>query len=205
MSFGNHKESLVQLKRALFNFVLVVACCAATFAADTYTIDPVHSSVAFSVQHLVISRVSGNFLDFSGTIVYEEKDPSKSSVEVHIKTASVDTRNQKRDEDLRSDEFFNAAKFPEITFVSNRIEKTGDGYIAHGPLTIHGVSKDIALPFSISGTIKDPWGNTRLGAQGGLTINRKDFGLSYSKTIESGGLMVGDEVKIELAVEAVKK
>ena len=107
-----------------------------------------------------------------------------------IKTASIDTRNKDRDADLRSDKFLDAAKFPEITFASTRVEKTGDGYIAHGTLTIHGVSKDVALPFKIAGTVKDPWGKTRLGAQAGLTINRRDFGVSFSKTLDGGGAPV---------------
>jgi polyisoprenoid-binding protein YceI len=195
----------VHLKRVSFTVVLIFACCSAVLAADTYSIDPGHTSVGFSVQHLVINRVNGNFLEFSGTIVYDDKDPSKSSVNVHIKTDSVDTRNPNRDKDLRSERFFDAAKFPEITFSSTSIEKTDDGYIAHGPLTIHGVSKDVALPFKIAGTIKDPSGKTRLGAQAGLTIIRQDFGLTYSKTLDGGGLVVGNEVKIDLAVEAVKQ
>jgi polyisoprenoid-binding protein YceI len=195
----------VQFKNALLSLVLVFVFCCGAIAADTYAIDPVHSSVGFSVQHMVISHVTGNFQDFSGTIVYDEKDASKCSVQVHIKTASIDTRNQKRDGDLRSDSFFNASAFPEITFTSTRIEKTTDGYIAHGALTMHGVSKDIALPFTVSGTIKDPGGRTRLGAQAGMTIDRRDFGLTYSKTLDNGGLMVGNDVKIDLAVEAVKQ
>jgi len=195
----------VQLKRVSFILVLIFACCSAVLAADTYSIDPGHTSVGFSVQHLVINRVSGNFLEFSGTIVYDEKDASKSSVNVRIKTDSVDTRNPNRDKDLRSERFFDTAKFPEITFSSTSIEKTDDGYIAHGPLTIHGVSKDIALPFKIAGTIKDPSGKTRLGAQAGLTIIRQDFGLTYNKMLDGGGLVVGNEVKIDLAVEAVKQ
>jgi len=195
----------LQPKKASLSLVLILAGCCGALAADTYSIDPGHTSVGFSVQHLVINRVIGNFLEFSGTIVYDEKDPSKCSVNVHIKTASVDTRNPNRDADLRSERFFDAAKFPEITFSSTSIEKTDDGYVAHGPLTIHGVSKDVALPFKIAGTIKDPSGKTRLGAQGGLTINRQDFGLTYSKTLDGGGLVVGNEVKIDLAVEAVKQ
>lgn len=195
----------MQLKKTSLSLVLILACCSGAFAADTYAIDPVHSSVGFSVQHMVISRVNGNFPDFSGTIIYDEKDPAKCSVNVNIKTASIDTRNKDRDADLRSDKFLDTGKFPEITFASTRIEKTADGYIAHGPLTIRGVSKDVALPFKIAGTVKDPWGKTRLGAQAGLTINRQDFGVSFSKTLDGGGALIGDDVKIDLAVEAVKQ
>jgi len=195
----------MQLKKTSLGLILIFACCSGALAADTYTIDPVHSAVGFSVQHMMISHVNGTFQDFSGTIVYDEKDPSKCSVNVNIKATSIDTRNQDRDADLRTNKFFDAAKFPEITFASTRIEKTGDSYIAHGPLTIRGVSKEVALPFKISGTAKDPWGKTRLGAQAGLTINRQDFGVSWNKKLDGGGVLIGDEVKIDLAVEAVKQ
>jgi len=195
----------MQLKKTSLSLVFLLVSCSAALAADTYAIDPVHSSVGFSVQHMVISHVNGTFPDFSGTIVYDEKDPSKCSVTVNIKTASIDTRNQDRDADLRTNKFFDAPKFPEITFTSTRIEKTGDGYIAHGPLTIRGVSKEVVLPFKIGGTAKDPWGKTRLGAQAGLTINRQDFGVSWNKTLDGGGVLIGDEVKIDLAVEGVKQ
>jgi polyisoprenoid-binding protein YceI len=195
----------VQHKKALVILVLIVVCSSRAVAADTYTIDPVHSSVGFSVQHMVISRVSGNFKEFSGTIVYDEKDLAQSSVNVHIKAASVDTRDEDRDRDVRGGEFFDVAKFPEITFASSRIEKTEEGYVAHGKLTIRGVSKEVALPFKIAGTVKDPSGKTRLVAQAGLTINRKDFGVSWNMTLDGGGLVVGDEVKIDLQVEAVRQ
>lgn len=195
----------MQHKKALVILVLIVVCSSRAVAADTYTIDPVHSSVGFSVQHMVISRVSGNFKEFSGTIVYDEKDLAQSSVNVHIKAASVDTRDEDRDRDVRGGEFFDVAKFPEITFASSRIEKTEEGYVAHGKLTIRGVSKEVALPFKIAGTVKDPSGKTRLVAQAGLTINRKDFGVSWNMTLDGGGLVVGDEVKIDLQVEAVRQ
>ena len=195
----------VQPQKASLILVLILAGCSGAVAADTYAIDPVHSSVGFSVQHMVISRVNGNFKEFSGTIVYDEKDPAKSSVNVHIKAASVDTRDEGRDGDLRGGDFFDVAKFPEITFASTRIEKTGEDYVAHGQLTIRGVSKEVALPFKIAGTIKDPSGQIRLAAQAGLTINRKDFGVSWNMKLDNGGLVVGDDVKIDLQVEAVRQ
>ena len=186
-------------------FLSLLLLSTSAFAADTYKIDPPHSVVGFTVQHMMISHVNGNFTDFSGVIVYDDKDPSKCSVDVRIKTASVDTRNSMRDNDVRSDHFFNAEKFPEITFKSTRIEKTGDGYIAHGPLTIRDVTKEVAIPFTVAGTAKDPWGHIRLGAQGGLTINRLDYGVSWNKTLDGGGLYIANDVKIELAIEAVKQ
>ncbi len=174
------------------------------FAADTYKIDPVHSVVGFTVTHMMISKVTGTFTDFGGTIVYDDKDPAKCSVDVQIKAASVDTRNSGRDSDIRSDHFFNADKYPEITFKSDKVEKSGDSFIAHGQLSLRGVSKEVAIPFTIGG-FANMQGKTRLGAQGGLTINRQDYGVSWNKTLDGGGVLVSDDVKIDLAVEAVKQ
>jgi len=177
----------------------------ALLAADTYTIDMANSMVSFTVRHMLINNVRGNFRDFSGTLTYDPQDVTKSGVEVHIKSRSIDTGNQDRDTHLRSADFFDVDKFPEITFKSTSIEKSGDGYILHGPLTMHGVSKDLAIPFSITGTVKDQRGGTHLGAEASLTISRKDFGLTWNRAIEGGGVLVSDEVKIELGVEASKQ
>jgi len=173
-------------------------------AADTYNLDKAHTSVGFTVSHLVISHVSGNFRDFTGTISYEPSDVTKSAIDVHIVASSVSTGDDKRDGHLRSPDFFDVQKFPELTFKSTKIEKKGDGFIAYGPLTIHGVTKDIALPFTIAGTIKDGQGRSHLVAQASLTINRKDYGLTWNRAVEGGGVLVGEEVKIDLNVEAVK-
>jgi len=186
-------------KFALVGMFLLIGT--ALLAADTFTIDPVHSSVAFSVKHMVVSTVHGKFRDFSGTIYYDPKDVTKSSVEVHIKADSINTDSENRDKHLRSADFLDVEKFPELTFKSTQIEKTSDGYIAKGPLTIHGVSKDVAIPFTIGGTIKDAKGNTKLGTDASLTISRKDFGLTWNRAVEGGGVLVSDEVKIELSVE----
>jgi polyisoprenoid-binding protein YceI len=172
--------------------------------ADTYNLDKVHTSVGFTVSHLVISHVSGVFRDFNGTINYDAADPTKSSIDVHIISNSITTGDDKRDGHLKSPDFFDVAKFPELTFKSTSIEKKGDGFIAHGPLTIHGVTKDVALPFTIAGTVKDQMGRTRVVAQSSITINRKDYGLVWNKPLEGGGMLVGDDVKIDLNVEAVK-
>jgi len=193
------------MNRKSFVSVMILVLSTAAFAADTYKIDPVHSVVGFTIQHMMISHVNGNFTDFNGVIVYDDKNPSKCSVEVHIKTASLDTRVPARDKDVTSSNYLDAEKFPEITFKSSSVEKKADGYVAHGTLTIHGVSRDVDLPFTIGGTQKDPWGNMRLGAQGGITINRKDYGVSNNKALEGGGVMIGDDVKIDLAVEGVKQ
>ena len=190
----------MQVRKFLISAFLILILTSAVLAVDTFTIDPVHSSVAFSVKHMVVSSVRGNFRDVSGTMNYDSKDATKSSVEVHIKTASLNTGSDNRDNHLRSPDFLDVEKFPEMTFKSSSIEKSGDGYVAHGPLTIHGVSKDVAIPFTIGGTIKDPRGGMRFGAEASLTINCKDFGLTWNRAIE-GGMLVGDDVKIDLGIE----
>ncbi len=191
--------------RKIFS-VLMFSLLASTMllAADTYTLDKPHTSIGFTVSHLVISHVQGAFRNFNGTIVYDSSDVTKSTIDVHIDATSVNTGDDGRDKHLRSPDFFDVEKFPELTFKSTRIEKKGDGFVAYGPLAIHGVTKEIALPFTITGTVKDPWGKTHLVAQASVTVNRKDYGLMWNKTLESGGMLVGDDIKIDLAVEAVK-
>ncbi len=176
-----------------------------TFAADKYELDPVHTRIGFTARHLMINNVAGRFMDFTGSILYDEQDITKSAVSVKMQAASVNTENKMRDDDLRSPNFFDVAKYPDITFQSSRIEKQGDGYLCTGTLTMHGVAKEVSIPVTLLGKIKDPWGNTRIGLEGGLKIDRRDWGLTYSKTMDSGGLIVGDDIKIELNVEAVKK
>ena len=183
----------------------ICVCAGSAVGADRYEIDPVHTTLGFSVRHMMISNVQGKFNEFSGTLLYEEKDLAQSSVQVTIKAASIDTGNSHRDDDVRSPNFFDTAKYPEIIFKSTRIEKKGDGYVALGLLTMHGVSKEISLPFTINGKIKDPRGNEHIGIEAGLTLNRQDWGISYSRTMDNGGMMVGNDVKIELNVEAVKR
>ena len=193
------------LRRTLLILLMAAVCCGAAAGADTYTMDPAHSSMGFSVRHMMITNVRGGFREFSGTLMYDEQDVLKSSVEVHIKTASIDTGNANRDADLRSANFFEVEKFPEITFKSTRVAKNGDGFTLHGPLTIRDVTREVAIPFKITGKVKDPRGATRMGVEGGLTINRKDFGVTWSRVLEGGGAVVSDEVKIELLVEFVKR
>jgi polyisoprenoid-binding protein YceI len=176
-----------------------------TFAADKYELDPVHTRIGFTARHLMINNVSGRFTEFTGNILYDEQDLSKSTVSVKIQAASVNTENKMRDDDLRSANFFDVAKYPEITFQSSRFEKQGDGYLCIGTLAMHGASKEITIPFTVLGKIKDPWGNTRIGLEGEFRIDRRDWGLTYSKTLDSGGLVVGNDIKIDLNAEAVKK
>jgi polyisoprenoid-binding protein YceI len=184
--------------------VLLGFLAVTSWAAEEYKIDRAHSSVGFAVRHMVVSKVKGEFNEWSGTILYDDKDISKSSVEVTIKTASVDTKDVKRDEHLRSADFFDVEKHPEIIFKSKRIEKSDDGYVAVGDLTLRGVTKEIQISFEIAGMITDPYGNTRMGLSASTKINRQDFGVSWSKTLDTGGLVVSDDVDIEIEIEAVK-
>jgi polyisoprenoid-binding protein YceI len=174
--------------------------------ATSWNLDPAHSQATFSVRHLVISNVRGEFGKLSGAAQFDDKDVSKSSVEATIDTTTIDTRVAKRDDDLKSEAFFDVAKYPTITFKSTKVEKAGKGKLkVTGDLTMHGVTKPVVL--AVDGPtqeIKDPWGNTRRGFSATTTINRKDWGLAYSKTIEAGPV-VGDQVKIDISAEFVKQ
>jgi len=185
-------------------FAALAALAATSMAADNYAVDRTHSSVGFAVKHMVVSKVKGYFNDYTVNIVYDDKDITKSSVEVAIKTASIDTKEAKRDEHLRSTDFFDAAKSPEITFKSKRIEKSGENYVAIGDLTMRGVTKEIKLTFTFAGVVTDPYGNTRLGLSASTKLNRQDYGLSWSKMLESGGLVVANDVEVAIEIEAIK-
>ncbi len=175
----------------------VLSLCGAALAADEFKIDPNHSSVNFAVTHAGVSTVVGHFTGFEGKILLDDKDVSKSSVNVTIKTASVDTANANRDNDLRSPNYFDAEKFPEITFQSKSVEKKGNDYVAHGTLTIHGVAKEVDLPFEMKGPVDAGQNRGRvMGAHGSLTVNRQDFGVGKPTP------MIGSDVKIDLYVEA---
>lgn len=188
-----------------FKVAVAVVClsfASLAFAAEDYKIDPAHSSANFSVRHMMVSTVTGRFAGgLSGTIHFDDKDPSKSSVKATIKVASVNTDNESRDKDLRGPNFFDADKYPEITFESQRVEKRGDTYVAIGNFTMKGVTKQIELPFAIGGRINDGKGHGRIGVQSSTTLNRQDYGLSWNRTVEGGGVVVGNEVKIDLNVE----
>jgi len=175
--------------------------------AATWEIDPSHASVEFRVRHLMVAWVKGAFPDVSGTVDIDEADLTKSKVSVTIGTASIDTNNVKRDEHLRSADFFNAASYPAMTFVSKKIVAEG-GQLRQviGDLTIRGTTREVTLSVDeLTPAIKDPWGNTRRGASASAGINRQDFGLTWNKAMETGGVVVGDEVKIALDVELIRK
>ncbi len=193
-----------KISAVALGLVLLVAVTAS--AADTYKIDLAHSSIDFSVRHLGLAKVNGDFADFNGVIVYDPENMANSSVNVTIKTASVDTDNDERDKHLRTDDFLLVEKYPEMTFVSKKIEKTEDGMVAHGTLTIRGVSKEISLPFEVFGPIEGMRGEQRIAAEAETTINRHDFGVSYGKgnlLQQTGDLVIGDEVDIEITIQAV--
>ena len=194
----------MHLPRISLAVVVSLLAAGPALAADKYTIDRVHTFIGFSARHMMVSHVRGRFTDFSGEILLDEEDLPRSSVNVVIKAASINTNHEKRDSDLRGAEFLNVEQFPEITFKSKRIEKSNGGYVAIGDLTIRDVTKEIALPFTLAGPIAGPGGRKRLGADSEITINRHDYGVSWNKVMETGGLIVGPEVKIELNVEAVE-
>ena len=175
--------------------------------AAPWEFDPAHTGVHFKVRHLMISSVRGEFEKVSGKIVYDESDVTKSSADIAIETASINTRVAKRDEHLRSPDFLDVAKYPAITFRSKRVEKAGNGTLKMtGDLTIRGVTKEVVL--AVEGPtqeIKDPMGNRRVGGQAAAKINRKDFGLVWNKALETGGVVVGDEVEITIDVEIYRK
>lgn len=169
--------------------------------SGNYKLDKAHSSVAFEVTHMLISTVTGNFSDFNTEFHFDKNDLADSFIKATIKVASINTGIEKRDNHLRSDEFLNAEKYPEITFKSDTIEKTEKGYAALGVLTIRDVSKKIELPFVVKGPVKDNRGNTRIGISASTTINRQDFGVKWNKVLDGGGLVVSNEVKVNINAE----
>jgi polyisoprenoid-binding protein YceI len=175
--------------------------------ASTWQIDPVHTNIQFTVRHLMISNVKGVFHKFNGTFEIDDKDITKTKASATIDTASIDTGIEKRDEDLRSANFFEVVKYPTMTFESKKFAKVGTNkFKMTGDLTMHGVTREVVLDMEGLGTIvKDPWGGMRRGATLVTRINRKDFGLTYNKVLETGGVMVGDDVAVNIEVELVKK
>jgi len=184
--------------------VLAVSAAATT---TTWQIDPQHTAAGFAVKHLMISTVRGQFKGVTGTVNWEDQDISKSTVDITIDANTVDTSEPKRDADLKSDKFFDVAKYQTITFKSKKIEQVSAGKLKiTGDLTIHGVTKEAVL--DIEGPtppIKDPWGNTRVAANATTKINRQDFGVKWNANIDGGGVVVGDDVAITIDLEMIKK
>lgn len=183
---------------------LAAALTTGAYAAS-YDLDASHSTIGFGVKHMVVTTTKGQFTEYTGGFEYDAADPASLKAQATIKVASVDTGNGKRDDHLRGADFFDVATHPEITFVSKSAEKLGDDVVLTGDLTIKGVTKEIKLPLTVNGPITDPWGNVRVGLEGKTKIKRQDFGITWSKTMDGGGLVVGDDVTLDIVVEGIQK
>jgi len=169
-----------------------------------WNVDPDHSTIEFRVTHMIVSKTTGRFMDYAGIIDMDAEAGTVKAIEATIKTGSVNTSHEKRDAHLRNADFFDVEHYPTITFKMKSYKKTAEGYSAVGELTLHGVTKEITLVGQYNGATKDPWGNTRAGFSAEGKLNRKDFGMVWNKTLDSGGLVVGDEVQIRLDIECIK-
>jgi polyisoprenoid-binding protein YceI len=183
-----------------------VAAPAATTPGTDWKIDPVHSHAEFKVKHMMISNVKGEFKGIAGTLNLDNSDPTRSSVQVSIDAATISSGDAQRDGHLKSADFFNVEEFPTLTFKSTRVTKANGGALAvAGDLAIRGVSRNVVLQVEgPSAPMKDPWGNTRIGLSATTQISRKDFGLSWNAALETGGFLVGDDVKLTLDVQFIK-
>ncbi|BCS52571.1 YceI family protein [Geobacter sp. SVR] len=195
------------MKRILVSVSTIVALFLPVLAsADTWKIDPDHSNVGFKVRHLMVSNVKGSFEKHAGTVVIDDRDIAKSRVEVTIDTASINTNVRKRDDHLRSPDFLDVAKYPSMTFVSRKVVRVGgDRLQVTGDLTLHGITREVVLDVEgLTGESRDPMGNIRRGASASTRINRKDYGLTWNKALETGGVAVGEEIAISLEIELIK-
>jgi len=192
-------------RTAVLASVLAASAASPALAADSYTFDKAHTTVLFQVRHL-LTNVTGRFKDFEGTIQVDRANPAASTVDFTVQTASIDTSEPKRDEHLRSADFFDVATHPRLTFKSTSVKPAGkDSYQVTGDLTLHGVTKPVTVTVTFLGSTKDPFsGNEKLGFDVSGTLNRQDFGIKWNKTLDSGGVLLGDEVKVQVAVEANK-
>ena len=178
----------------------------ATAARATWAVDPAHSLVEFGVKHMMFTTVKGRFGTVSGTLVTDDANPVAASVSAEIDVASIDTREGQRDAHLRSPDFLDAEQHPTITFRSTHVAARGQGrYVVTGDLTVRGVTREVSLEAELTGRGADPWGNERVGFAAATTINRKDFGLTWNQALETGGVLVGDEVKVVLEVQATRQ
>jgi polyisoprenoid-binding protein YceI len=170
-----------------------------------YTVDPAHTRLGFVARHAMITKVRGQFRDFEGSAHIDADDPSKSWAKATIQTASIDTGNKDRDEHLRTNDFFDAPRHPEITFTSTGVRPSRDGFEVAGDLTIKGTTKPVTIDFAYTGAAKDPFGNERIGFEGTLTTNRKDWGLTWNAPLEAGGMLVSEKVTLELEISAIRQ
>lgn len=189
---------------------LLVLAAVLSFAwplqAAKYKIDAVHSDVSFSIKHMVVSRVTGNFSKFEGSFEYEPGDPKSWKAEATIDASSIDTNNEKRDEHLRGADFFDVEKYPKITFKSTKVsDVSGDTAKLHGILEMHGIKKEVVLDLIMGGTVKGMGGKMHAGFEASTTIDRQDFGIQYNKVLDSGGLALGNDVKITINIEGIEE
>ena len=168
-----------------------------------YTIDPSHTRIGFSARHAMVTKVRGHFDEFEGSAHVDTVTPANSSVTVTIQAASVTTGNEQRDGHLKTPDFFDIASYPQITFVSTNVERDGSEWAITGDLTINGVTKSVTIPFEETGSAKDPFGNTRVGFEGEVTIDRTEWNLSFNAALETGGVLVSEKVKLEFDVSVI--
>ncbi|MFF3855138.1 YceI family protein [Micromonospora sp. NPDC002575] len=171
----------------------------------TYTIDPSHTRIGFVARHAMVTKVRGAFNEFEGSVAFDAADPARTDVRVVIQATSIDTRNAQRDAHLRSNDFLAMETYPEITFVSTAFRQTGeDTFDLTGDLTVKGVTNSVTIPFTYEGAASDPFGNLRLGFEGAVTINRKDYGVTWNAALETGGVLVSEKITLEFEVSAIK-
>ena len=198
------KHRNMQLKQTLTSIAAALVLSSLAHAADTYNVDPLHTSVSFSVRHLGINNVKGKFKEFDGALVLESDTLKEASGTIQVQ--SVDTGVEKRDNHLRTADFFDAAKYPTITFKTKRVEKGGSGQLVLiADFTMRGVTKELRLPAKMSKPTKDPWGGVRVGLEAKTKLNRKDYGINYNEILETGAMAVGEEVELDINTEAVKE
>lgn len=193
----------MQIKRTLAPIAAALLLGSVASAMDTYNIDPAHTSIGFSVRHLGLNNVKGQFKEFAGAIVLDDGKIAEARGTIQVK--SVDTGVQQRDNHLRTADFFDATNYPTITFKTKRIEMTGGQIVMISDFTMRGVTKELRLPAKLAGPSKDPWGNLRIGLEAKTKLNRKDYGINYHQVIKTGVLAVGEEVELEINAEAVKE
>ena len=187
-----------------FAVVTLLALSTSMAQAGSWELDKAHSNIKFNVKHLMVTNVWGNFDSFDGKISYDQDHPTKGSVEISIDVASIDTDNEKRDGHLRSADFFDVENYPTITFVSKKIQRSGDGLKMTGALTMHGVTKDVTFDITGPSGPVDFMGTEKIAASASTTINRTDFGLNWNKSLETGGVLVGEDVSIVVDIELDK-
>lgn len=182
-----------------------VTATTSSVQTGNYNVDPAHTRIGFVARHAMVTKVRGSFKEFAGSGYFDADNPAASSLQLTVQVASVDTGNADRDTHLRTNDFFDMETYPQITFTSTSVEKVDDEhYRVSGDLTIKDVTRPITIPFEVSGPVQDPWGNQRIGLEGKVEVNRKDWGVNFNVALEAGGLLVSEKVTLEFDVAAVK-